>query len=892
MGRSVKKRIAALAAGYMIALSSASAFPQVNAAEEMAIRDKWGYCKTANYAESEHFVIFYGNNDTTGQVNEAFLKRNLDAYERLWHCYTEYLGMTGLNVDVNGKSSKEYKTNIYLTNTGLPAYPEGWAFMSSEDGYGIEIISPDAMLDDLTIAHEFGHVVHHQQKNWIDQEISGAWWEPVANWFREMYLGSSYNPSDVKTGNFDPYLRNMSLALPHGRNYYETFPFLLYLSYNPDDLPGLGLDAVHRLLSESKPNEYPLDMITRILGTDAHVVLGHYAAHMATFDFGMKDAYQSRFDTVMKQTPFYWNLYHTIPEPTGDGMYRVPQEDAPMQGGVNIIPLKITGDTVKAELYGLSDDSNAGWQACLVTVDAKGKASYSDLFTDGESMSISAKNAVSAYMTVVGAPQKFVRENAFHKEKDSPYKTGDERRRYPYELKLSGADVIQSGGYSTAGKRGSKHPNGGGFVASTAKVDSSVYVGPDAMVLGNAVLKGNVRVEDRAVVNGDVTASDDVVISGHAVVDGGGWIYVNNQWQQGKVTMSGHAQVSDGAVVSGGVTLNDYAKVSQKAFVTDGVTLSDNAVAKGMTYAYGAGSYSGEVILDGDYANEEKAGLGIGFGWLDQISKSYTEGMISGYDFNKKCTVWAPDRYAATDALLKGGAKWEAERTSAKGVISLDGKGSYVEIDPSAFRDHDLQLSIAALWKGGDGDIFFAGDEKANMRLVPEGESGNAEFIITDGKTEEKLVMTSPLPKNVWNKITVRIIGGKGEILLNGNKAASGDITLTPVNVLSASENDAGYLGKGPDDKYFRGVLDYCEFYFQKAEEPAITYTGTEEPDSSLRGDIDLNGKFNSADVLLLQKWLLGTETDLPDQKAGDLKEDGKLNIADLCAMKQELLMK
>ncbi|MBR6837114.1 MAG: N-acetylglucosamine-1-phosphate uridyltransferase, partial [Oscillospiraceae bacterium] len=407
---------------------------------------------------------------------------------------------------------------------------------------------------------------------------------------------------------------------------------------------------------------------------------------------------------------------------------------------------------------------------------------------------------------------------------------------------------------------------------------------------GNAVLKGNVRVEDRAVVNGDVTASDNVVISGHAVVDGGGWIYVNNQWQQGKVTMSGHAQVSDGAVVSGGVTLNDYAKVSQKAFVTDGVTLSDNAVAKGMTYAYGAGSYSGEVILDGDYANEEKLGLGIGFGWLDQVSKSYTEGMISGYDFNKKCTVWAPDRYAATDALLKGGAKWEAERTSAKGVISLDGKGSYVEIDPSAFRDHDLQLSIAALWKGGDGDIFFAGDEKANMRLVPAGESGNAEFIITDGKTEEKLVMTSPLPKNVWNKITVRIIGGKGEILLNGNKVASGDITLTPVNVLSASENDAGYLGKGPDDKYFRGALDYCEFYFQKAEEPDITYTGTEEADSTLRGDIDLNGKFNSADILLLQKWLLGTETKLPDPKAGDLKEDGRLNIADLCMMKQELL--
>ena len=47
----------------------------VSAADEYLIRDKWGYCTTANYAESEHFVIFYGNNDTTGQVNEAFLKK-------------------------------------------------------------------------------------------------------------------------------------------------------------------------------------------------------------------------------------------------------------------------------------------------------------------------------------------------------------------------------------------------------------------------------------------------------------------------------------------------------------------------------------------------------------------------------------------------------------------------------------------------------------------------------------------------------------------------------------------------------------------------------------------------------------------------------------------------
>ncbi|HOC35071.1 MAG TPA: DUF6055 domain-containing protein, partial [Ruminococcus flavefaciens] len=246
----MKKRMTAAALGIVTAMTSCPYVMQADAAEEeFAVRDKWGYCSTANYAESEHFVIFYGNNDTTGKVNDAFIKRNLEAYERLWHCYTEYLGMTNLNVDIYGKSTKKYKTNIYLTYTGLDQYKEGWAFMSSEDGYGIEIISPEAMLDDLTIAHEFGHVVHYQQHNWVDQEISGAWWEPMANWFREMYLGSSYNPTDTKTGNFDPYLRNLSLALPHGRNYYETWPFLAYIAYNPDNLDGLGITSIHRLLS-------------------------------------------------------------------------------------------------------------------------------------------------------------------------------------------------------------------------------------------------------------------------------------------------------------------------------------------------------------------------------------------------------------------------------------------------------------------------------------------------------------------------------------------------------------------------------------------------------------------------------------------------------------------
>lgn len=88
----MKMRIAALLTAAVTAAVMLPALP-ADAAEEYLVRDKWGYCRTAHYAESEHFVIFYGNDDRTGLVNDAFLKRNLEDYEKLWKCYGEFLGI-------------------------------------------------------------------------------------------------------------------------------------------------------------------------------------------------------------------------------------------------------------------------------------------------------------------------------------------------------------------------------------------------------------------------------------------------------------------------------------------------------------------------------------------------------------------------------------------------------------------------------------------------------------------------------------------------------------------------------------------------------------------------------------------------------------------------------
>lgn len=56
-------------------------------------------------------------------------------------------------------------------------------------------------------------------------------------------------------------------------------------------------------------------------------------------------------------------------------------------------------------------------------------------------------------------------------------------------------------------------------------------------------------------------------------------------------------------------------------------------------------------------------------------------------------------------------------------------------------------------------------------------------------------------------------------------------------------------------------------------------------------GDVNCDGTFDVADIVLLQKWLIGVpDAELADWKAADLYDDGKLNVLDLCEMKQKLI--
>ena len=59
-----------------------------------------------------------------------------------------------------------------------------------------------------------------------------------------------------------------------------------------------------------------------------------------------------------------------------------------------------------------------------------------------------------------------------------------------------------------------------------------------------------------------------------------------------------------------------------------------------------------------------------------------------------------------------------------------------------------------------------------------------------------------------------------------------------------------------------------------------------------IKGDINSDGKFDIADVVSLQKWLLSeSDAKLADWQAGDFSSDEKLDITDLSIMKQKLAL-
>ena len=201
--------------------------------------------------------------------------------------------------------------------------------------------------------------------------------------------------------------------------------------------------------------------------------------------------------------------------------------------------------------------------------------------------------------------------------------------RYPYmiEVENGAPEGYNKDFWKPANVSGYKqHSNGGGLVSSKAKVDASVYVGPDAVVNGGTI-SGNARIEDFAVINGG-TISGNATVRGRALVTAG--------------TISDDAVLEEDAwLVSG--TISGHAKVGAISIIVN-TTVTDYAQVYGVMWAVNGKKLSGTAQLRGDLENNFTKELtkGVFYGMVD-------DGMLNNANYGANLTTPPTDATASIE---------------------------------------------------------------------------------------------------------------------------------------------------------------------------------------------------------------------------------------------------
>ena len=900
------RRSAAAVSAAAMTLCAAQYYPYSNvaeAADTLLTRDVWCADEDVNRWESEHFQFIWGKTGAdSSKVTQSFLEENAKHLEACWDVYMNDLSMEPptQSVNLSLRDDNQYKVNFYISGTGLSPFTDDWAYMGYDSqGYAFMFCCVGAMQNSpnpsWVLPHEFGHVVTAHQLGWNSNKYVQSWWEAIGNWYREQFLYSDYYSQWVTdptsgTDYFETYMKNLCFTPILGRDNYASWAFLQYLTENPDNLNGYGSDFIKNLMQQGQVDEYPYLEIERLSSADLKDTLGHYAKRMATLDLQMQDRYRARQNQLLDQGEWNWGEIYTLLEKStkADNYYTVPTERAPQQMGLNIVPLEVTGDSISITLEGLTNVKGADWRACIAVEQWDGTTRYSDLFSDGETASISynPNTDSAAYLTVTATPDTdtlmqigvpWAYSEGEFDENNYPFLS---KTRYPYAVTINGAGIKQSRS-STASAQGSYHPNGGGFVASTAKVDASVYVGKNAKVLGYATVTGNAVIDGYATVTGNATVSDNAVVTGHAVV-------------AERAAVRDNAIIGDYAGVMGNAVISENGRVLESGLVYDNYTVSGNATVKGVSFCMVNGAATNQAMPDGDYYDDSSRTVSQGsmYGWTSPDSyvnsRPYNDGQYAGLEFDTDSSDIAADTFTSTYGMVQGNPTWSENLTSGKGVLTFNGKNQYIAADSSYAALHDADYQTAFLLRDNDtNNIFRFGNDEKYMSLTAS--DGGLVFDINDGNGSRTIEAADVYEPGEWVAVSVVLTGDTAKLVVNGTTAASGSITADPVDIIS---DDAVYLiGDG-----MNGSMDFFRVNFKEIAEPEYYYTEKEEitgtSGQTIVGDVNFDMQVDAFDAAVMRK--LVTEPELVDtnqlKAAADVNGDSSVNIADLVAIQQYIL--
>ena len=395
--------------------------------------------KSVNRRSSEHFQIIWGNDDSSDIINSDFIEDNLTNLENMRKVYIDTLEMKDPGKSIKKKSGK-YKTNIYLSDTGLKKIKNKDTYTGcDDDGFAYIVVSPSLIRVDppsWVLAQEYAHAVILHQGGSLDNN----WSDAMANWFRNQYLGSDkYCYNDKVYGPASSFFKsivlNSNLAFPQEKNAYDSWPFITYISENPDNLEGLGVELIHSIL-ENDDITNPFDAITKNTKISLQDVIGNYSKRMITMDFARQKDYLTYLGELKSDSANNDIIFTNLDLPKNSWV-SIPDDKAPQQGGYNVIPIKNYSEnsSITIDFKGIKNNDNDDWRATIVAFNKDKSTTYSSTWNDGENTLKLSGNEVAVYLIVAATPKTF---------QDISKVDANKITTYPYKIKLISTEETTS----------------------------------------------------------------------------------------------------------------------------------------------------------------------------------------------------------------------------------------------------------------------------------------------------------------------------------------------------------------------------------------------------------------------------------------------------------------
>jgi len=326
---------------------------------------------------------------------------------------------------------------------------------------------------------------------------------------------------------------------------------------------------------------------------------------------------------------------------------------------------------------------------------------------------------------------------------------------------------------------GSRHPNGGGWVAKGCQVAPTAYVGPDCMVLDGAQVLDHAILEGNAIVSGK-----DVVIKDHARIFGG-------------------------AVVCGAAEVSGFARVSRN-ISNRHLHLTYNREGHPDAPDY-------EVKVYPDMPIQRTTPERRRFCYL----ATYV-GLEANYGMDREETVLLEDLFQERGHALKELLCYDGVLYGNPGFAvdgnrrgyTFNGKNQYAELAPMVPDFGAITVDVALKLSGsGERTIFDFGSSADNCFTLSVNPSGAATLVTAvDGKQAS---LTAPaMAAGKWTTVRVEIDGKTIAIFYDNKKVASRASAFRPPDVFPGGCVKRNFIAATRDGKKcFQGTIDHVRIY-------------------------------------------------------------------------------